>query len=214
MPPAERHDEASVRALEAHIQTECEQRSTAVLAAAAAQAAAIVTAARRRAVVLLRQVRRRERHLAQAVVDAERARGEAQFRRRCLAGRWAQAEQGVQQLEQALIACWKAAPAARIAWLRLAFSAAQRSLLAEQWLVEYPTDWRRTEAGDLLTELRAARPALHLEWKPRSALEAGYRIRAGRALIDATPAGLAARRARIAGRLLAELAASPAGPAV
>ncbi len=199
----EAHNEVSVRALEAHIRQEYEQRRAALLARAQSEAAWIVSAARRRAAALLRDARRRERRQAWAAIADERPRCQARLRRRRLAERRKWAEAGFRLLEPALADLWAAGPAVRAAWLGQALGDAARSLPAgSQWLIEYPAG---EPPGRLREWLAGGAAGQRCEIEAHGSLPAGYRIRAGLALIDTTPAGLTARRNAIAGRLLAEL---------
>jgi vacuolar-type H+-ATPase subunit E/Vma4 len=201
---AEEHNEESLTALLEHVEAQCRARREALLAEARDKAATIRRQARARAAELLRETRRRERRNAHERVRTERARLQSRIRQRRLAERRELAQHGLADVRDALVALWSD-PRARADWLARALGDAERVLSAERWRVRHPSDWSPGDDAGRIAERTA--PGVTLEWQDDPAVEQGFVVEAGRAVVDATPAGLTARADRIAGVLLADLPA-------
>jgi hypothetical protein len=108
-------------------------------------------------------------------------------------------------LRDALVARWADA-AARRTWLRASLRLAAERLLSPNWTISHPPTWSPHDAGELLS---CDCPGIAARWQSDEALSAGLRIAADGATVDASLDGLLAPRARIEGRLLAELDVAP-----
>ncbi len=205
--PAEAHNEESLDRLLAHVESESRSRCDKLAAEAREKASTIRRQARQRAADLLRETRRRERRNAHERVRTERARQESRVRQRRLAERLELAGLGIERVRDKLAELWRQEDA-RIRWLQRALADAGRVLPGGRWRVRHPEGW----AADAAAAAAAgqAAPETTLEWHADAALDAGFVVEAGRAVVDATPRGLTARDERIAGVLLAELPADTA----
>ncbi len=183
---------------------EQEERVNQLRAEARRQAADVVGRARAEA--------RSRVHLA--VVEARQALASAQARHE--AARQTQRRQRRQALlKQLLDASWqRLAPAlaqhwndttTRAVWCRAACAEALRALLSQQGFVVELDATCCDEVAPTVRACLAGRGDLQHEMKAVEALGPGLRLRAGRACIDATVAGLLASRERVAAALLAEL---------
>ncbi len=176
-------------------------RRTELRAAAAAQRQEILKGARaearanvRSAVALERA--RREQGLRQAQAQAEleaRQRAQQQIAR-LLASMW-------DELPQALAARWQS-PADRRRWIAAAVTAAGALLAARPWRIAHGEGWAESETREL-EALALAHGARSVEWVVDPGTIAGLRIYTAGACVDATVAGLTARRAEIEAAFLA-----------
>jgi len=198
------HNRESLQALVAHVDAQCRTRLDEIEWRAREQADRIRQSARDKAAELLREVRTRERRRLRESIRSERARQQGRIRQRELAERRAVAEKGLEHVRAALVSLWQD-DEARAAWLTRALADARVVIRADDWVVRHPEDWTPDDAAGARVE-RIAHDA-RIEWRVDPALDAGFVIAAGKAVVDATPAGLTARGDRIAGVLLATLPA-------
>lgn len=92
-------------------------------------------------------------------------------------------------------------------WCELALDEAARLFTADNWLVEHPEPANGTWSSADTERLSAALDRHNIDGAETRAvadLEAGLRIRRGSACLDASVAGLLARRAAVEGGLLAQ----------
>lgn len=197
------HNRESLQALLAHVEEQCRARCEQISSNAQAEAERVRQAARDRAAALLREVRERERGNLDERLRLERARQQSRIRQRELAERRAMADKGLAWVRAALVKLWSDGDRARARWLESALADARAVLAGRRWQLRHPEAWSPDAAASRLAE-RAA-PDIEVDWQPDSALTEGFVIGAGKACVDATPAGLTARSARIAGVLLAQL---------
>ncbi|MEX2499499.1 MAG: hypothetical protein WD397_11565 [Wenzhouxiangellaceae bacterium] len=198
------HNQESLEALLAHVDERCRERCDEIAGRARDEADRIRRTARDRAAELLREVRARERRNLHEQIRAERARQRSRIRQRELAERRAVAEKGLEHVRSALAALWQGdADGVRAAWLQRALADARAVMTVDDWVVRHPEGWSPDDAAGALVE-RIAQDA-RIEWRPDPAVGKGFVVSAGKAVVDATPAGLTARGDRIAGVLLAEV---------
>ena len=207
---ARAHNRESLDALLAHVEQQCRGRCEEISGRANAEADRVRQAARDRAAELLHEVRTRERRNQDERLRVERARQQSRIRQRELAERRAMAEQGLELVREELVSLWKSGDRARASWLARTLTDARAVLATDHWRLGHPDDWSPDEAAAELAE-RAA-PGVEIDWQADSELAEGFVVGAGKARVDATPAGLTARGERIAGVLLAQLP-SPDSPA-
>ena len=196
------HNRESLEALVAHVEEQCRSRVDEIERRAGDQSDRIRQSARDKAAELLREARARERRNMRERVRTERARQQGRIRKRELAERRTMAERGLEHVREALVRLWHRDEHARAAWLKRALSDARNVMTGDDWSVRHPGDW----SPDQARAARVARDA-RIEWKADPTLREGFLVSAGKAVVDATPAGLTARGARIGGVLLATLPA-------
>lgn len=199
------HNRESLDALLAHVDQQCRARCEEISGRASAEAEKVRKTARDRAAELLNEVRERERRNLDEQLRVERARQHSRIRQRELAERRAMAEKGLELVREALVKLWNSDDRARASWLERALTDARAVLAADRWQLRHPEAWSPDEAAASAVERVA--PEIELDWKPDPALTEGFVVGAGKAWVDATPAGLTARGDRIAGVLLAQLPA-------
>lgn len=197
------HNRESLEALLAHVDEQCRARCAEIAGRADAEAEKVRRTARDRADDLLDEVRSRERRNVDEQVRVERARQRSRIRQRELAERRAMAEQGLKFVRKELVDLWNSGDRARAGWLTRALADARTVLAGDRWQLRHPEGWSRDDATSGVVE-RAA-PGVEIDWQSDPALTEGFVIGAGKAWVDATPAGLTARGERIAGVLLAQL---------
>jgi hypothetical protein len=193
---------AQSAALLQEIEQQSREESRALLSAAEREAHAIVaqarTAARERmheAIEGLRREGARRLARAQAQVETE-ARQHAQQRTvGVIARAWP-------LLADALLARWSD-PAGRSAWISGVAYHARDRLLASTWTVEHPVDWG-TEDQQRFSQSLGTRDVA-VSFVADHNLNAGLRIKAAEATLDATAQGLLMDRSAVAGMLLAEM---------
>jgi len=203
------HNNASLNQLLAHIETQCSEQCRSLDEQAAAEALEIVQRARDRAAELLRRARERERGEAHERLRAERARQRMRLRRAWLERRRALAERGMQRVADALAALWNESAAVRSCWLQRALDEAVRVLPPGEWRLECPSGWDPDEGRDLIDAFVEGQAGIAVDPGPGDDIAAGFRMRLGASRIDLTTNGLLARSDRVAGYLLAGLAAEP-----
>jgi hypothetical protein len=106
-------------------------------------------------------------------------------------------------LETALAARWQD-PAGRAQWVKGIARRAAARLSPGHWSIEHPANWTADEQ-QAFRRMLANRADVEIEFIANAELAEGLRVRAGRSLLDATPAGLLADRAAVAASLLAEV---------
>lgn len=218
------HNRASLDALVDYVEAQCREHCDRVLAEARDEAASVRRQARDHAAQLLREARAQERRTAAKRLETERARQRSRLRERLLADRRAAAEKAVPMFVEALERLWHEDAGVRAAWLERVLADARGVLLGERWTVLHPSGWDEAEGSEVLARYRdgekewngedasndadgpgtGTRPA-EVDSDAAAGIDAGFRISAGRVVVDATPAGLAARGDWIAGLLLARL---------
>lgn len=196
------HNRESLEALLAHVDEQCRVRCEEISRRAKTEADRVLQAARDRAAELLHEVRERERRNLDERLRVERARQQSRIRQRELAERHAMADRGLEGVRSALVALWNGGDRARSRWLERALTDAGAVLSSQRWQVRHPEAWSPDAAAGVAA--RAA-PDIEIDWEQDSTLTEGFVVGAGKAWVDATPAGLTARGARIAGVLLAQL---------
>jgi F0F1-type ATP synthase membrane subunit b/b' len=204
-----------VEALLEHIARYREQSCSELRANAQTQLQSLLRAARHEArtavhnaVVEARAQLDEERRRTQAAAELEAARRAQRQMRWMLDEMW-------RELGAALQARW-GNPADRKAWIAAAIGTAATLLdTREPWRIEHGPDLP-SEAREALERLaRQHRPALQIEWRSDDRIAAGLRIRSPGVCLDATVAGLTARRDQVESDYLTQyLAAAPiTGPA-
>jgi len=197
------HNRESLDALLAHVDEQCRGRCEEISGRAQAEADRVRQTARDRAAELLHEVRAREQRNLDERLRVERARQQSRIRQRELAERRAMAEQGLEFVREELVSLWNSGDRARASWLERTLTDARAVLATDHWRLGHPDDWSPGEAAAELAESVA--PGVEIDWQADSALAEGFVVGAGKACVDATPAGLTARGERIAGVLLAQV---------
>lgn len=177
----------------------------------------IERAARERADLLRRQSRREARDRVHEAVAEERKRRETavvqarhqletEARRRIQARYRELLGRAWPRLVTELNERWQRAEE-RGQWCELVIDEASRLFAADDWLVEHPDPangaWSSADTKRLSAAL-GERNIQDVDTRADPDLEAGLRIRRGGACLDASVAGLLARRAAVEGRLLAQ----------
>ncbi len=209
-PLHDRHNHTSLAQLLEHIRHQRDQQCSAIHAEAEYESARLVNDARTRAAALLRKARQRERAAEAARLNTARAEQRGRVREVWLNQRSELARRGLTRLEAELQRLWREDPSARRGWLERALSDAARVLPGQRWVLEHPPGF---EAEDLEALIAGACPGVAVgvtvEPLERDPLPAGFRVTSGNAAVDLSPAGLLARRDRIAGRMLARQSTAP-----
>jgi hypothetical protein len=195
--PAAQSD-ALLREIEQQTREECHALAT----AAEREAAAIVdearSAARKRMHAAVDELRREgARRLARA-----KAQIETEARQRAQQSAVALIARAWPLLVEALAARWRD-PAGRSAWVEGVARHARDRLRADTWTVEHPIDWSADEQQSFSLSLGARDGAVR--FVADREMNAGLRIKASEATLDATAQGLLADRSAVAGMLLAEI---------
>jgi len=112
------------------------------------------------------------------------------------------AEQGLGFVREQLVVLWNSGDRARAGWLARTLTDARAVLAGDRWRLRHPEDWSPDGASSVVERVA---PGVVIDWQPDTALSEGFVVGAGKAWVDATPAGLTARGERIAGVLLAQL---------
>ena len=179
-----------------------ERRCAALRAAADSHTRQIVAAARSEALHHVRQAIAQERaridqglRQAEARAEIEARRKEQQVNHALLQHMWAVCT-GV--LERR----WDH-PAHRRAWIEAAMAQAGALLSGRAWIVECRSEWPQSERVELEKRSRAIGAAA-VEWRVGADVQAGLRIRAEGACIDATVHGLLVQRPEVESAFLAE----------
>jgi hypothetical protein len=168
------------------------------------QARTIVQRARTEARARLRQAAREERRSIEQTLADRRAARDTEARRRSQVAARAIIDEAWSRLPAALAETWREREA-RERWCRAACAAATAALPAGlACAVEVDDDSPADVERTVLSALGERTGAL-VEFKRLGGLGAGLRIRAGRACLDATVAGLLVARERIESELLAEI---------
>ena len=194
--------EAQTQAMLERVNQHREQRAGEMRAKAAAQSLEIVRSARTEARESLHRAVVRERaRLAQGLRQAE-ARAELESRRRAQLETRTLLEHMWEQVAAALEDRWRN-DAARREWIEAAVAEAAQLLAGQSWRIEHAAgvcaeDRRRGESRALAGGARA------VEWQPDMQLRAGLKVRSPGACLDATVAGLLARREEIEAAFLCE----------
>jgi len=197
------HNRESLDALLAHVDEQCRARCEEISGRASTEADRIRKTARDRAAELLHEVRERERRNLDERIRVERARQQSRIRQRELAERRTMAEQGLDCVREQLVSLWNRGDRERASWLERTLADARAVLATDRWRLDHPDDWSPDEAAVELAERVA--PGVEIDWQADAALSEGFVVGAGKACVDATPAGLTARGERIAGVLLAQV---------
>ena len=194
--------EAQIEAMLERVNQHRERCSGEIRTRAAAQSLEIVRGARTEARESLHRAVARERaRMAQGLRQAE-ARAELESRRRAQVETGALLQHMWEQVAAVLEARWRS-DAQRGDWIQAALEEAAQLFAGQGWRVEHAAgvsaeDRRRGESRALAGGARA------LEWQLDAQLRAGLRVQAPGACLDATVAGLLARRAEIEAAFLSE----------
>lgn len=179
------------------------------------EAGELVTRARQQAQAAIAQARLDARARMHAAIADLRREGAA-LRARAQAQRDTQARARAQQqahvlvrsalpmLAQLLQERWRDAPS-RQRWIALAVQVAVARLRGDDWVVEHADDWDEAQRRQFADSARA-RPSVNITFATCGDLTAGLRIRADRAVLDATPAGLLADARTVAALLFDQIA--------
>lgn len=108
--------------------------------------------------------------------------------------------QAWERLRAALQARWRA-PATRARWVEAHLARALQALPGNGWTILCAPDWPEAEREAALRRL-AGEGASDVRIESDATIAAGFRVRAGHNVLDATLDGLLADRAAIEGRLL------------
>lgn len=197
------HNRESLDALLAHVDEQCRARCGEISGRASAEAEKVRRTARDRAAGLLQEVRERERRNLDERLRVERARQQSRIRQRELGERRVMAEKGLEFVREELVNLWNSDDRTRECWLERVLTDARAVLATDQWQLRHPEDWSPDQT--VVERVERVAPGARIDWQPDSELTEGFVIGAGKAWVDATPAGLVARGERIAGVLLAQL---------
>lgn len=201
----------AVEKLVAHIERGRDERCSEVLNEAAAAAERIVAKARRQARLRVHEAAEEARGEAERMRRSARAKAETRLRQAEHKATAAALGDAWERLHAVLPERWAEAEARRT-WVGAALDQAARALPPGTWTLTHPADWRPKEASDLLDEAARKREDVDIRTEETPDLEAGVRVSCGGACLDATPAGLLARPARVRALLLAALDAHHARP--
>jgi hypothetical protein len=201
-------DESSLFDLQASalletLRADRERRCRAELDAAAERARSIERAARAEARAKFAAARELERQRYEQALQRARAAVDTRLRERAHASGRALVASAWQQLPAALVRQWQDA-GGRAHWIRRAVQEARRRLRGTDWQVEHAPGLTDAERRQCVAD---GAPAARFAEDP--ALDAGLRIRAEGAVLDATVAGLLADRERVTAGLLAVLERTP-----
>jgi hypothetical protein len=198
-------------ALVREIESQCDAECSALLDAARLEAQAIVREAAAAAT----------RHVHEALEDLRRdgarrlARAQAQIatemrvRDQALAA--GNLRDGCPMLVNAVADRWTDAGARRL-WAAHLAAQARLRLRPGAWVVEHPRDWRAEERDAFLAELPPERRET-VSFRAVDDIDAGLRVVAGGAVLDATPERLLADKPAVKALLLAEIARERSGAA-
>jgi hypothetical protein len=191
--------EERVAALIALVEAERATRCADALQSAHRQSSALLAGARRGARARVRAALAEERAAFAARVASAEAR--LATTRRMAQQRHLKllAAAGWKRLPGALAARWGDAEARR-AWIDAALDAALAVLPAGTWELSGPPSWAAAERSSAVARLAAR--AIDAAATTDESIRAGIRVRSGKAVLDATLAGLLADRLLIEGRLL------------
>jgi hypothetical protein len=194
--------EAQTEAMLERVNVHRERRAGEIRIKAAAQSVDILRSARTEARESLHRAVVRERaRMAQGLRQAE-ARAELESRRRAQLETRTLLEHMWQQVAAVLENRW-GNDAARGEWIAAAIAEAAQLLAGQSWRIEHAAGVSAEERGG--GESRAlAGGARAVEWQLDAQLRAGLRVRSPGACLDATVAGLLARREEIEAAFLSE----------
>ncbi len=196
----------------AHVDAESARECAAIQDEAASVARDLLADARHQARRRVGVALAAERAEWKAHCVRERAAAETRVRtqRQVLARR--AMEQGWRILESELVRRWQI-PEGRRRWACAALRTARAFFMARSWQAYHPPQWTQSEREVVFAEAIGGDDVV-VEWHEDAALVSGLRIEADGAQLDATPAGLTARREQVEGRLLAAIgeSARSAGP--
>jgi vacuolar-type H+-ATPase subunit H len=194
-----RQAEALVQEMQRQSKHECR----AIIDAAERESSALIVqahaSARRRMHDAVEELRR-EARLRRARAEAQR---ETATRRRVQRHAAELVRQAWPLLVDAIAARWHDRTA-RAVWVDSAAREARARLRTKTWTVEHPADWGEDEQRQL-AKILAVGDGAQVVSKIDDSLDVGLRIRTEKAVLDATPQGLLADPAAIAGLLLGEL---------
>lgn len=179
-----------------------DRRSAGELASAQERSHAILRNARSEARARLREAVAYERLRLTEALQRRRAEHDAEQRRQEHAALRELAQRAGELLPAELSRRWNE-PAARAAWCEAALLVAARRLRGADWTIEIAPGTRSPEQASLLdraSELRAGKHSI----RERRELEAGIRVLAAGAMLDAAAAGLLDNPAAIGSRVLRE----------
>jgi hypothetical protein len=194
--------DAQIQAMLERVDQHRERRTGEIRAKADAQKLEIVRGARTEARESLHRAVARERaRMAQGLRQAE-ARAELESRRRAQLETRTLLTHMWEDIAAVLELRWRSA-AQRGDWIAAAVGEAAQLLARQSWRIEHAAgvsaeDRRRGESGALAGGARA------IEWQLDTQLTAGLRVQAPGACLDATVAGLLARREEVEAAFLSE----------
>lgn len=183
------------------IEQQTEQECRAVTAVAEREARTLVSEARRSARRRAHDAIEELRNDRLRRLDRAKAKIETDARQHAQRSAIALIERAWPLLGEALLARWRD-KAERLVWATAVARCARKQIRAVEWVVEHPTGWGEDEKENF-RRLRDAEGA-KLSFVADPNLAAGIRIKAGGAVLDATPEGLLADRSAVAGLLLAD----------
>lgn len=195
--------QASLQALLALVDDDCERQCTQVLDEARARAAALRSQAQAEARTRVRQVFAEQRQALQAQVVAAQARLATQQRLHAQQRTSMLLGLARQQLPAALQARWAQAET-RAAWVAHVLNMAHARLPAAGWRVVHAADWPGGEAAAAAAEL-AQRGHSDAVFEADAGMAAGLKVSAGGNVVDGSLAGLLAETDEIDAALLRHL---------
>ncbi len=194
--------DAQIEAMLERVTQHRERRAGDIRAKAATQTLEIVRSARTEARESVHRAVTRERaRLAQGLRQAE-ARAELESRRRAQLETRTLLKHMWEHVAAVLELRWRSDPQ-RGEWIAAAVEEAAQLLAGQSWRIEHAAgvsaeDRRRGESAALAGGARA------IEWQLDGQLRAGLRVRSPGACLDATAAGLLARREEVEAAFLSE----------
>jgi hypothetical protein len=203
--------EERARALLALVEEYRDSKSREIVDAARAEARTLVARALGLARTRVHEAIVEERRRYDAAVASAQARLHTRRRLAHQGRESAMLAEGWKRLPGTLSDRWRD-PAGRRRWAETHLARALAALPRVPWQIVHATGWAEDERR-AVTEWVAAHGGPKLEFAADSALEAGFRVRAGHNTLDATLEGLLADRKAIEGRLLHHLEAGSGGAA-
>ena len=194
--------DAQAQALLQQVMDDRDRRCASLRAAAESQAKQILRAARAQARSNVHRAVSQERSRMDLALRQAAARADIEARRR-------QQEKSRELLGQMwaaiapLVESRWSKPELRRSWIEAVMREAGALIAGRAWLIEASSEWTDQERGELTDRARRCGAAA-VEYSRQAVPAAGLRIRAGNVCVDATVAGLLARRDAIEAAFLAE----------
>jgi vacuolar-type H+-ATPase subunit E/Vma4 len=205
--------ERQIEGLLAHIARDREQRLNELRSQMQSEVRTLLRAARHEARMSVRKAIAEARLWADEETRRAQAHAELEARRRLQLRTRAVLLEMWREIGGALEARWQDR-AAQAVWIEAAIREAAALLGArEPWRIEHGPQGSQGLRTELEARARRLRPALRIEWQCDDRITAGVRIRAAGVCLDATIAGLLARREQIESDFLAHCLGAASAPA-